>query len=521
MEKNKKTLLIGGSIMTGVIVAAIGVATVVLSGNEEEVSKNKFQNDTPGAVEAAQQPGQIAFQAQQIPLQQMPDGSIQGTGTISALFQPFRPTALRIEGDPRIQWSSECFGPNKVIETGQSCQITFTLNANSLETPEAGAVPQVIASGNTTTPGGATIPVEAVAQLMAGDPNAPQGLPVNGASAPAGLDPYGQPLPPTQALQGAPATDNTAPPIDYSQAPPPPEKPTLSPREQFLLARRQAVFNNIVGHGQRGSTPNRPTGNWGSLTVPSTTSSLPQDMSRVVTMDRIITAALVRPIDNRGAGQVTAQVDRNVYSAHGRNVLIPRGSMLIGTASGSGERVAISWTQIIRPDGARFVFQGTSGDAMGQGGIPGRRNERLLRRYGSILLGTVLTSGTAAAFGAEEQASGGLGGEGGRNTGAIISDIVRQDIQRITQDIIQRNQNIQPIVTVPAGTRITVVPTMDLVMAPQSRRQIEVPSYPRRQNGGAAAPADVPQPSRNGQEPAVDFAAPVENSGPTPAWNEN
>src|SRR3546814_20607820 len=72
-----------------------------------------------------------------------------------------------------------------------------------------------------------------------------------------------------------------------------------------------------------------------------------------------------------------------------------------------------------------------------------------------------------------------------RNHGAIITDIVRRDIEKITQDIVQRNQAVQPIIAVPAGTRITVIPTMDIQMRPMVGRTEEVRSYPRQQNAGA------------------------------------
>jgi type IV secretory pathway VirB10-like protein len=368
---------------------------------------------------------------------------------------------------------------------------------------------------------------------------------VPGGAAPANLDPYG-PVAPVPTAPTAPGGGTTgvpqAPPVDYTQAPVPATQPTLTPREQFLLARRQAVLGNVVARRQPAAP--KPQGTWADLNIPTATSSYPQDMSRVLTMDRVISAVLVRPYDSRSSQQVVAQVDRNIYGAHGRSILIPRGSQIIGIAQGGGERVAIEWKQIIRPDGARFMFNATAADAMGQAGVPGRVNERLLKRYGSILLGTILSAGTAGVFGAEETASGGLGGENGRNTGAIIGDIVRQDIQKITQDIVQRNQNIQPIISVPAGTRITVVPTMDIQMRPLQGQVQQVRSYPIQQNGGARAPSFNPsQGAGNGEQrdpnAPIDFdaqqpvqarrnnapsplpAQTVPTTGATPPWDSN
>src|SRR3546814_20576543 len=111
-------------------------------------------------------------------------------------------------------------------------------------------------------------------------------------------------------------------------------------------------------------------------------------MSRVVTMDRVITAVLERPYDSRSSQQVVAQVDRNVYGGHGRSILIPRGSRIIGTASGGNERVAIQWKQIIRPDGARFIIEASEEEAMGPGGVPGRVNQPTGRASGRERGGT-------------------------------------------------------------------------------------------------------------------------------------
>src|SRR3546814_12478167 len=73
----------------------------------------------------------------------------------------------------------------------------------------------------------------------------------------------------------------------------------------------------------------------------------------------------------------------------------------------------------------------SAADAMGQGGVPGRVNQRLMKRYGSILLGTILGGSTAAIFGAEEEAvqSGSNGQQStARNNGAIITDIDRKSV---------------------------------------------------------------------------------------------
>lgn len=510
-EDKKKKLLIGGSIMAGLLLLLIGAILYVTKSDESPKPATGYETSTPIEQNAAENPGELAIEPNQIQLMNGPAGSIQGVATISANYQDLEVVSIQTN-DIRYSWDSTCIAENAVLDANTTCAITISYNeeAGRYGTESEDVQPILQITGRTNTVGGDIIPVDAEAAIllppslqMAAEPSA-QGQP-----APEGIDPYGP------APYGS---DQNAPPIDYSQAPIQPPQPMLSPKEQFVLARRQAVFGGMQPRAAAAHVEAQP-GTWDELNIPTSTSSSPQDMSRTVTMDRVITAALVRTYDSRSPQQVVAQVDRNVYGGHSRSILIPRGSRLIGTASGGTERVAISWTQLIRPDGARFVIEASTGDAMGQAGAPGRVNERILKRYGSILLGTALNVGTARVFDASESAGGADFAQPARNNGAIISDIVRQDIERITNDIVQRNSNIQPIVTVPAGTRITIIPTMDLKLRPAAKAKVAREQYPRAQNANAPLPAQnvsVPAGANPGADgtPEIQFGQPQENVAP-------
>ncbi len=504
-DQQKKYLTIG-SVGLGALVTIGGLAWVISATGDDTGSDTTFENNTPTLTGAANHPGDVSIFPQQISMTAGPDGVETGTATITAMYHDFNATSITLRGDPRLKWESDCIEIGQILPANESCEITLSYGKTFAAAPtDSMVVPQLVVVGNSRTAGGDAKPVEASATIGGAMPN---GTPVDGAgdmltSTGSDVDPYGP----------APA----APPVDYSQAPVREVQPSLSPRERFLLSRRQAVFGGASPRiGDRRSA--RPSGGWDELNIPTSTSSMPQNMTRVVTMDRVITAALVRPYDSRSAQQVVAQVDRNVYGGHGRTILIPRGSKLIGVAQGGTERVAISWTQLIRPDGARFIIQAESGDAMGQAGVPGKINQRLLKRYGSILLGTTLNAGIAKVFDAEETAGTGDLSPPARNNGAIISDIVRADLEKIANDIVQRNSRVQPIVTVPAGTRITVIPTMDLVLRPASRKQVQARAYPRPQNAGAQAPAyaDPASSEQGGDSPSINFDESSGNYTTTP-----
>lgn len=504
MDQNQKKVVLYCGIMCGIVALAAGIGVYVLSAKGPATTPPGYSTSTPPIEDIAAQPGAITIEPSTITVTRSPDGTLQGLATVTALNQSFTTGEITVTGDPRLTWKSDCLGRSKRLQAGERCSIAIIFRANAGSPANELVQPFLTILGNSQTPGGDTLPVEARADIVGGDavmtPAQTTSDPIlTSGTAPAHIDPYG--APPANAY-GAPTHAANYGQPDYNYAPP---QPTLTREEQFVLARRQAVFGGAQPSATTAHQTTRPTGGWDELDIPTSTSSLPQNMSRVVTMDRVITAVIARPYDSRSSQQVVAQVDRNVYGAHGRNVLIPRGSQLIGTAQGGSERVAISWTQIIRPDGARFVIEATTGDAMGQGGVPGHINERLMKRYGSILLGTALNAGIAKTLNAKEEAGGDFA-NAARNNGAIISDIVREDLQRIVQDYVQRNQDIQKVITVPAGTRITVIPTMDLQLRPMSRPKADDRTYPRPQNAGAPVPTANYEPA-NGSSVGTQTAA--------------
>jgi type IV secretory pathway VirB10-like protein len=509
-DKKQRNLIIAIAVMTLAIVSAIGLAVWALSGKtEEKASTAAYQVDTPTAGAAAQQVGSVAIQPEEVAMVRSPDGKFAAVATVSALFQNFTMDQIKVDGDSRIQVKSDCPTTGQVLQAGRRCLVNLSLDPNnSLAGAPASPTPTLNITGTTLTPGGSKQIIETSAKITSApagtvDPNAApgsaSGIPgaaggiaggsplTSGQVAPNGIDPYG------------PVAPNNAPPVNYAQQPvAQPQVAVLSPREQFILARRQAVLGNVVRDGRQ-QAPQQPKGDWDEIGIKKAVSSLPQDMSRVVTQDRIITAVLARTFDSRQSQQVVAQVDRNVYGATGRNILIPRGSTVIGTMAGTGERVAVVWTQIIRPDGGRFVFEGQGGDAMGQAGVGGRVNNRYMKRITAGFLGTIIKATTALASKAAEQPNTGgssVVSAGSANNGKILTDIVTADVNSILGPIIQQAQAVQPIITIPGGTRVTIIPTQDLVMHEVQRETVVRQQYPRQMNGGAsisASPYTAPQ----------------------------
>ena len=91
--------------------------------------------------------------------------------------------------------------------------------------------------------------------------------------------------------------------------------------------------------------------------------------SMTVPQGYLIGAVLETAFDSTKPGFARAIVSRDVRGFDGKNVLIPRGSRLIGeykSAAGQGQnRAVISWTRLIRPDGMTIEMDAPAVDTVG------------------------------------------------------------------------------------------------------------------------------------------------------------
>lgn len=182
----------------------------------------------------------------------------------------------------------------------------------------------------------------------------------------------------------------------------------------------------------------------------------------------VIPAALLTGIRSDLPGQITAQVTENVYdSPSGRFLLIPQGAKLIGVydlqiAFGQS-RVLLVWNRLILPNGRSIVLERQPGaDAAGYSGLQDGVDHHWVRLAGAAALSTIMGVGTQ------------LGTTGTEN--ALIQALRRggaQSLNQTGQQIVGRNLNIQPTLTIRQGFPVRVIVTRDLVLAPY-REQVEI-----------------------------------------------
>jgi type IV secretion system protein TrbI len=181
----------------------------------------------------------------------------------------------------------------------------------------------------------------------------------------------------------------------------------------------------------------------------------------VVQAGAVIPAALITGIRSDLPGQVTAQATENVYdSPTGRFLLIPQGSKLIGLydsqISFGQDRVLLVWTRLIMPNGRSIVLERQPGaDTQGFAGLEDKVDHHWGRLLTAAALSTVL--GVGAELGATN------------NDSAIVTALRRgstDSLNQTGQQLVRRNLNIQPTITIRPGFPVRVIVNRDLVLAP-------------------------------------------------------
>jgi type IV secretion system protein TrbI len=163
-------------------------------------------------------------------------------------------------------------------------------------------------------------------------------------------------------------------------------------------------------------------------------------------------------------GQIAAQVTETVYdSPTGRVRLVPQGSRLIGiydsqVAFGQS-RVLLVWTRLITPNGRSIVLERQQGaDAGGYSGLEDEVDNHWAELFKAALLSTILGIGAELGSGADT----------GSNTDIIqaLRLSAANSLNQSGQQVVRRNLDIQPTLTIRPGFRVNVMVNRDLVLEP-------------------------------------------------------
>jgi type IV secretion system protein VirB10 len=174
----------------------------------------------------------------------------------------------------------------------------------------------------------------------------------------------------------------------------------------------------------------------------------------------IIPAALITGVRSDLPGQITAQVTQNVYdSPTGHILLIPQGARLLGeydSENTAGQtRVLLAWDRLIMPDGRSIVLERQPGtDGEGFAGL----QDRVDQHWGNLLRAAAIS--TVLGVGVE------LGADSENDLVRALRRGTQDTINQSGQQIVGRQLNVQPTLTIRPGHPLRVILTRDLILQP-------------------------------------------------------
>lgn len=175
-----------------------------------------------------------------------------------------------------------------------------------------------------------------------------------------------------------------------------------------------------------------------------------------ITEGTVIPGVLETAITSDLPGLVRAINSADVYSHDGSQLLIPKGSRLVGRYQSDirrGQvRVFIMWTRIIRADGLSILINSPGTDPLGRAGLEGEVDTHFFQIFGAAILLSILDGGIA------------VGVEMARQHGDDSTTIIQGDssLNRAGELALQDSLTIQPTIHIDQGTRLSILVARDL-----------------------------------------------------------
>ncbi|WP_432288456.1 TrbI/VirB10 family protein [Aminobacter sp. BA135] len=174
----------------------------------------------------------------------------------------------------------------------------------------------------------------------------------------------------------------------------------------------------------------------------------------------VISAALITGIRSNLPGQITAQVTENIYdSPTGRMLLVPQGTRIIGQYDNNVQfgqrRVLLVWNRLILPNGRSIVLERQPGaDTQGYAGLEDGVDYHWWDLAKAAALSTLLGVGAELATDDNDRLLRAIRG-GAQDT-----------VNQAGQQMIQRQLQVAPTLTIRPGYPVRVIVTRDIVFEP-------------------------------------------------------
>ncbi len=177
------------------------------------------------------------------------------------------------------------------------------------------------------------------------------------------------------------------------------------------------------------------------------------DLSSTVIEGTLIAGVLETAINSDLPGFTRAIVSDDVRSFDGTEILVPRGSRLIGqyrSGLAIGEsRAFVVWTRLILPSGVAIKLSSPVTDTLGRAGLGGKVDRHFLDRFGSAILLSIIGAGAEI-----------LAAESGGSSVVVTSSA---QAYGVAQTALQSSVNIPPTIRIAQGAPIRIFVARDLI----------------------------------------------------------
>lgn len=224
----------------------------------------------------------------------------------------------------------------------------------------------------------------------------------------------------------------------------PTSKPTPSSHTAFLTSNTN---RNNATDSEAQTTVNTPTSPF------------------VVNAGTVLSGILTTSVVSDLPGEIIGQVSYNIYdSPKQQHLLIPKGSKLIGTYDNGialgQKRLLVAWTRLIFPDGRSITLPGlTMSDAKGASGVSDKVDNHYGRIFGNAVALSAISAGIQLSQPRQSSTIFSTPSAGQAAAGAL-----GQELGLLSTEMIRRNLDIRPTITIRAGMPFTVILRGDIVL---------------------------------------------------------
>jgi type IV secretion system protein VirB10 len=175
-------------------------------------------------------------------------------------------------------------------------------------------------------------------------------------------------------------------------------------------------------------------------------------------------------IDSTLSGMTTCVTAVDVFGADGQQVVLPRGTQLVGETRGTvraGQaRVQVLWTEARTPTGIMVALASPGTDPLGRAGLPGQVDRQFGERFGAAVLLSIIEGAISAAVASQQSHSGAV----------YISPSAAPDVMT---EMLKETSGMPPRIVKAQGDRVAVLVARNIDFQSVYRR-------PGPADGGAA-----------------------------------